>query len=68
MTILRRLSKDSIEDPFFFFGALGGLSFEPFFSWIYKIMLAYQDKFHDPDELTFKDNMFSKGYYTRKVN
>lgn len=48
--------------------ALGGLSFEPFLSWIYKIMLAYQDKFHDPDALTFKDNRFSKGYYTKKVN
>lgn len=42
---------------------------EPFLPWIQKIMLAYEIKSTDEtDPFPPKDTIFSKGYYTRKVN
>ncbi len=45
------------------------LLFEHFLPWIHTIMLAYQDQEDAENDLfTPKAHIFSKAYYTKKVN
>lgn len=50
-------------------GAPDASLFEHFLPWIQKIMLAYEIKSTDEKDLFPPEGtIFSKGYYTRKVN